>query len=118
MQNHQPAEPLPQPFPNLKGAILLMLGGWSLMLLTATAVSPFLGMQGTAVPGPWRWNVGLWGSYVKDPLAADGQEVIGHRHVLLRRRPSGVRPEDFSVVFVEEGLTLFIWQTYPDDPVI
>ncbi|MAQ14243.1 MAG: hypothetical protein CMN30_05550 [Sandaracinus sp.] len=39
----------------------------------------FLGMQGTAVPGPWRWNVGLWGSYVKDPLAADGQEVIGHR---------------------------------------
>lgn len=51
MQNHQPAEPLPQPFPNLKGAILLMLGGWSLMLLTATAVSPFLGMQGTTAAG-------------------------------------------------------------------
>jgi len=39
----------------------------------------FLGMQGTSVPGPWRWNVGLWSHYVKAPLTAGGEDVIAHR---------------------------------------
>lgn len=39
----------------------------------------FLGMQGTSVPGPWRWNVALWSHYVKAPLTAGGDDVIGHR---------------------------------------
>ncbi len=30
----------------------------------------FLGMNGTATPGPWRWNVGLWLDYAKRPLTA------------------------------------------------
>lgn len=39
----------------------------------------FLGLQGTSVPGPWRWNVGLWTHYANGPLTADGQDVISHR---------------------------------------
>ncbi len=39
----------------------------------------FLGMQGTSVPGPWRWNVGLWSHYAKGPLTAGGDDVISHR---------------------------------------
>ena len=39
----------------------------------------FLGIQGTSVPGPWRWNVALWSTYVNDPLTAGGEDVIGHR---------------------------------------
>ncbi len=43
----------------------------------------FLGMNGTATPGPWRWNVGLWLDYAKDPLTArtdaGTRAVIDHR---------------------------------------
>ena len=39
----------------------------------------FLGIQGTSVPGPWRWNVGLWSHYGKGPLNAGGEDVIAHR---------------------------------------
>lgn len=51
MENHHTTAPVPQPFPNLKGAILLMLGGWGLMFLTGAAVRPFLGMEGMTAAG-------------------------------------------------------------------
>ena len=39
----------------------------------------FLGMQGTAVPGPWRWNTGFFLQYAKSPLSAHEEDVIAHR---------------------------------------
>ncbi len=32
----------------------------------------FLGFQGTTTPGPNRWNLGLWVSYLKSPLKSPG----------------------------------------------
>ncbi len=47
----------------------------------------YLGMQGTAMPGPWQFNVGLWVGYERSPVVLRSEmgdevtrtDVIGHR---------------------------------------
>ena len=42
-----------------------------------------LGVQGTTMPGPWQWNVGLWLNYSKQPLRGsagdESFDLIRHR---------------------------------------
>ncbi len=40
-----------RPFPGLKGAVLLMLGGWAAGFLAAAATGPFIGLEGTTAAG-------------------------------------------------------------------
>ena len=40
-----------RPFPGLKGAALLMLGGWAAGFLAAAATGPFVGLEGTTAVG-------------------------------------------------------------------
>lgn len=43
----------------------------------------FLGVNATATPGPWRWNVGLWMNYTKGSLT--GATPEGTRDVIRHR---------------------------------
>lgn len=46
----------------------------------------FIGINGSAMPGPWQWNVGFWLNYSKEPLTA----VIGGEQTdLIRHRLGG-----------------------------
>lgn len=46
----------------------------------------FIGINGTSMPGPWQWNVGLWLNYSNQPLRAT---IAGEETDLIRHRLGG-----------------------------